>query len=73
MIQKESKEEVLNHFLQLDEPSRWEVLERIAGDEDGEPIDMYVTSTMLMSSDDFREAKQRLIERGYSVDFVNVS
>jgi hypothetical protein len=73
MIQNESKEEVLQHILELNEQDRIEVLDRIAGDEEGEPVDMYVEANLVMSADQFREAKQRLIERGYSVDFVNVS
>jgi hypothetical protein len=73
MAEKETKEEVLQHFLELDEEDRVEVLERIAGDKDGEPVDMFVESNMVMSEEQLREAKQRLTERGYSVDFVNVS
>jgi len=73
MVEKESKEQVLQHFLELDEQGRVEVLERIAGDEEGEPIDMYVAANMVMSEEQFREAKQRLTERGYPVDFVNVA
>ena len=73
MMQKESKEEVLQHILELNDQDRIEVFDRIAGDEDGEPIDMYVESNLVMSAEQLREAKQQLTERGYSVDFVNVS
>jgi hypothetical protein len=68
----ESKEQVFKHFMELDESDRVQVLERIAGDEDGAPVDMYVEANLVMSSEQFREAKQRLVERGYSADIVNV-
>lgn len=68
------KEQVLQDFFDLDDDAdRVEVLDRIAGDEDGSAVDMYVEANMVMSSDQFREAKQRLIDRGYAVDFVNVA
>jgi len=70
--QRETKEQVLQHFLELDEEGRWEALERMAGDEEGEPIDMFVEANLVMSGEQFREAKQRLVERGYPVDFVSV-
>lgn len=66
------KEQVLQDFLELEESDRVEVLERIAGDEDGSPVDMFVESNMVMSSDQFRKAKQRLIERGYGAEFIDV-
>lgn len=72
MVNKESKEEVLKHFLELDYHSRVEALGRLAGDEEGEPIDMFVEANMVMSEEQFREAKLRLKERGYPVDFVSV-
>ncbi|MEN6372823.1 MAG: hypothetical protein ABFD64_12525 [Armatimonadota bacterium] len=72
MINKESKEQVLQHFLELGYHDRVDVLERIAGDEEGEPIDMFVEANLVMSEDQFREAKLRLSERGYSVDFVGI-
>jgi hypothetical protein len=67
----ETKEQVLQHFMELEESDRVQVLERIAGDEDGEPIDMFVEANLVMSSEQFREAKRRLTERGYPVDFVS--
>ena len=73
MAHRESKEEVLQHFLELDEEGRREVLERMAGDEEGNPVEMFVAANLVMSEDQFREAKLRLTERGYPVDFVNVS
>jgi len=72
MVNKESKEEVLKHFLELDYHSRVEVLERIAGDEDGNPVDMFVEANLVMSEEQFREANLRLKERGYPVNFVGV-
>lgn len=68
----ETKEQVLQHFLELDEADRFQVLERIAGDEEGDPVDMFVEANLVMSAEQFREAKQRLTERGYGADFVSV-
>jgi hypothetical protein len=68
----ESKEQVLQHFLELGEGDRVQALERIAADEDGEPVDMFVAANLVMSSEQFREAKNRLEERGYGIDFVGI-
>ena len=69
----ENRSQVLKSLLDLDDSQRSEVLNRIAGDEDGDPVDMYVAANMVMSQDQFREAKMRLTDRGYAVDFVNAS
>lgn len=71
-MKQETKEAVLQHFLELNDEDRWQVLDRIAGDEDGDPIGMFVEANLVMSEEEFREAKRRLTERGYSVDFVSV-
>lgn len=71
-MMNESKEQVLQHFMELGEGDRVQVLERIAADEDGEPVDMFVEANLVMSSDQFREAKLRLEERGYGIDFVGI-
>ncbi|HOK55039.1 MAG TPA: hypothetical protein PLU88_10265 [Armatimonadota bacterium] len=68
----ETKEHVLQHFKEHEEQDRVQILEWIAGDEDGEPVEMFVQANMVMNEDQFREAKIRLNERGYPVDFVSV-
>jgi hypothetical protein len=71
-MMNEAKEEVLRHFLELNEQDRAQVLDRIAGDEDGEPIDMLVEANLVMSADQFRQAKERLEERGYGEGIVGI-
>jgi hypothetical protein len=61
----ETVEKVLHDFLQLDEQDRHWVLEQLATGQDGEPIDMYVSASMVLDADQFDEARKRLKELGY--------
>ncbi|HOK55038.1 MAG TPA: hypothetical protein PLU88_10260 [Armatimonadota bacterium] len=61
----ESPEKTFYDFLQLSKEDRRWVLEHIAKDHDGNPIDMYVAAAMVLDADQFEEAKKLLKERGY--------
>jgi hypothetical protein len=61
----ESVEKVFYEFIQLSEEDRRWVLVRMANDEDGEPVDMFVSAAAVLSADEFEEAEKKLRERGY--------
>jgi hypothetical protein len=55
----ESPEKVASDFLSLDESGRRDVLERIAGGPDGEPISMAATALKFLDEDGRQEAMRR--------------
>lgn len=68
----EQKEQVLQHITELNDVDRVELFDRMAGDEDGDPVEMFVCANMVMSSDQFHEAKDTLELRGYGTEFVGI-